>query len=218
MRLLPAPGRAPMLDDLRTLFARTWTSFLAEAGRRDPEDEVAQLLAAMRGEMVQARADLPLHEKAHTAAIADLERERRALDDAVRRGGMAERIHDAETVRVAAEFAARHRGRVEVLEEKVKATRAEWELRRTEADEMMRRFKEAESNRFILVSELRRRGAHAHLDSAVPDDRGRMEDRVSSESAYADALGDLSDDAPLSPHAADVEHRLRELKRKLGRD
>ncbi|HEX8430544.1 MAG TPA: hypothetical protein VF625_04620, partial [Longimicrobium sp.] len=152
-----------MLDDLRTLFSRTWTSFLTEAGRREPEDEVAALLAAMRREMVQARADLPLHEKAVAAAVAELERERRALDDAVRRGGMAERIHDAETVRVAAEFAARHRSRVGVLEEKVKAARAEWELRKKESEEMMRRFKEAESNRFILVSELRRRGAHARI-------------------------------------------------------
>jgi len=216
-----------MLDDLRTLFSRTWTSFLAEAGRRDPEDEVAELLAAMRREMVQARADLPLYEKGHAAAVAELERERRALDDAVRRGGMAERIHDAETVRVAAEFAARHRGRVGVLEEKVRATRAEWELRRGEAEEMMRRFKEAESNRFILVSELRRRGAHARIDSAVPDELGRMEDRVASETAYADALGDLAGaagappfprDSDVQARASDVEARLRELKRKLGRD
>ena len=208
-----------MLDDLRTLFSRTWTSFLAEAGRREPEDEVSELLAAMRREMVRARADLPLYEKHHQAAIADLDRERRALDDAVRRGGMAERIHDTETVRVAAEFAERHRRHVAVLEEKARAARAEWDLRQREAEEMMRRFKEADSNRFLLVAELRRRGAHARLDAAIPDDLERMEERVARESAYADALGDLAGDpasAPPPPRAPDVEDQLRELKRRMG--
>lgn len=157
-----------MLDDLKTLFARSWASFLEEASRREPEDEVAGLLASMRREMVQARADLPLYEKNVQAVTAELERERRALDDAVRRGGMASRIGDAETVRVAEEFAGRHRMRVAVLEEKVRAAGAELELRRAEAAEMMKRYKEADANRFILVSELRRRGVQPRLDPAPP--------------------------------------------------
>jgi hypothetical protein len=212
-----------MLDDLKKLFSKTWSAFLEEAGRREPEDQVAGLLSAMRREMVQARADLPLYEKNAAGAQADLERERRALDDAVRRGGMAERIGDAETVRVAREFAERHRMRVAVLEEKARAAAAELELRRAESDEMMRRYKEADANRFILVSELRRRGAHARLDAAsgrAPgdplDELSRMEERVASDTAYADALHDLSD-APPPPPRPSVDDQLAELKRRMGK-
>ena len=157
-----------MLDDLKKLFSQSWAAFLDEAQRREPADEVAGLLAAMRREMVDARAALPLYEKNVQAATAELERERRALDDAVRRGGMASRIGDAETVRVAEEFAERHRKRVAVLEEKVRAADAELQLRRNESDEMMKRYKEADANRFILVSELRRRGVQSRLDPAPP--------------------------------------------------
>jgi hypothetical protein len=165
-----------MLDDLKNLFARSWATFLDEASRREPEDEVAGLLASMRREMVQARADLPLYEKNVHAATAEVERERRALDDAVRRGGMASRIGDAETVRVAEEFAARHRMRVAVLEEKARAAQAELELRRHESGEMMKSYKEAEANRFILVSELRRRGVQSRLDPVPP--RPDVEDQL----------------------------------------
>ncbi|HEX8831303.1 MAG TPA: hypothetical protein VF705_09070, partial [Longimicrobium sp.] len=78
------------------------------------------------------------------------------------------RINDAETVRIAAEFAERHRKRVAVLEDKVRAAKAEQELRAQEVQDMMRRYKEADANRFILVSELRRRGVQARLDPAPP--------------------------------------------------
>lgn len=209
-----------MLDDLKTLFSRTWSAFVEEAGRREPEDQVAELLSAMRREMVQARAELPLYEKNVQGVTAELERERRALDDAVRRGGMAERIGDAETVRVAAEFAGRHRQRVAVLEEKLRAARAELELRRAESEQMMYRYKEADANRFILLSELRRRGAHAAIDAANGvDPLSRMEERVDSDTAYADALDDLATDAsgsPPPPPRPSVEDQLAELKRRMG--
>ena len=215
-----------MLDDLKRLFAQTWSAFLEETARRDPADEVAGLLASMRREMVQARAALPLYEKNVQGTTTELERERRALDDAVRRGGMAERIADAETARVAREFAERHRQRVAVLEEKLRAANAELQLRRAEAEEMMRRYKEADANRFILVAEIRRRGAHAALDAAGrrdPSDpladMSRMEERVASDTAYADALNDLSSDAgapPPPPPRPSVEDQLAELKRRMG--
>ena len=216
-----------MLDDLKRLFSRTWSAFLEETARRDPEDQVAGLLSSMRREMVQARAALPLYEKNVQGTAAELERERRALDDTVRRGGMAERISDAETARVAKEFAERHRQRVAVLEEKLRAANAELQLRRAEAEEMMRRYKEADANRFILVAEIRRRGAHAALDAAgrrdpydpLHDTSSRMEERIASDSAYADALNDLSADAgapPPPPPRPSVEAQLAELKRRMG--
>ena len=37
----PVPPPPPMLPDLKTLFSRTWSAFGEEAGRREPEDQVA---------------------------------------------------------------------------------------------------------------------------------------------------------------------------------
>jgi phage shock protein A len=213
-----------MFEDLRRLFADSWNAFLTEAGRREPEDRVAELLTAMRREMVAARANLPLQDRHLQGAQADLERERRALADAERRGQLAERIGDQETVRVAAEFADRHRKRVAVMEEKLRAAQAERDLAYQESDEMMRRYKEADTHRFALVAEIRRRGAHARLDSAMGRDPGdaadelrRAEERIIDETAYAEALDDLgAGGASPPPPQPDVDDRLAELKRRMG--
>jgi hypothetical protein len=172
--------------------------------------------------MVEARAQLPLLEQNYNAAVAELERERKRLADTERRRGQAERIHDAETVRVATEFEEKHRRRIAVLEDKVRAARAEWELRRQESAEMMTRYKEADANRFALLGELRRQGARARIDGAgggTPlDDFARAEERIEHDTAYADALHELSDTPPppRRPEPADVDDRLAELKRRMG--
>lgn len=210
-----------MMNDLKKLFARTWSAFAAEASKREPEDRVAELLSAMRREMVDARATLPLLRENVQAAERELARERTALDDAVRRGGLAEKIGDAETVRVAAEFAVRHRHRIAVLEEKLRAARAEVELRTAEVEDMMRRYKEADLNRFALLSEMRRTQANQRIreSAASRDDFAHAADRIESEIAYAEALEELSDapPPPRTPSADDVEERLREMKRRMGR-
>jgi phage shock protein A len=214
-----------MLDDLKKIFSQTWDTFLSEVGRREPEDQVTELLSAMRREMVDARAQLPLLEKNHEAAITALAREKKALEDTVRRGAMAERIGDAETVRVAKEFEEKHRRRVAVLEEKVRAAHAEWELRKDETQEMMTRYKEADANRFALLAELRRQGAKSRISGAMGgspghDDFSRAEDRIERDSTYADALDDLDADLGRTPRtpppADDVDARLAELKRRMG--
>lgn len=214
-----------MINDLKKLFSSAWDAFLAELGRRDPADHVADLLSGMRREMVHARASLPLYEQAVRAAETELERERKALDDAVRRGGLAERINDAETVRIAAEFAERHRRRVAVLEDKVRAARAEQELRAQEVQDMMRRYKEADANRFVLLNEIRRAQSQGRLNDMAQaqafDDFGRAAEKIETEIGYQEALDELSDlagPAPPPPPSRDdeVEARLQEMKRRMG--
>jgi phage shock protein A len=213
-----------MLDDLKRVFRDSWNSFAAEAGRRDPEDRVAELLSAMRQEMVHARAALPEYETHWRRSQAELDRERRHLDDCVRRATLAERIGDAETVRLANEYADRHRARVEVLEAKVKAAEAEHALRTRESQEMTRRYKEADANRFGLLAELRRQGAartlrgHLGHDAGLGDDEfDRVADRIADDAAYAEALEEMSDEPPPPPRGGgDVEDRLAELKRRMG--
>jgi phage shock protein A len=221
-----------MLDDIRKAFTEAWAAFRTELSRNDPEDQVASLLTAMRRELVAARAELPAYDEAAHRAAAEMEREKGLLEDCVRRGAMAERIGDQETVRVAGEFAERHRARVAVLQEKVRAARDEAELRRREADEMMRRYKHADANRFALLAEIRTRAAASTIRGAmgggsmgpgsgsgsVSDDFDRFASRLEDEANYADALNELDDTTPPPPPPpADVDDRLAELKRRMGR-
>lgn len=217
-----------MFDDLKNLFSKTWDAFQAEAGRSEPEDQVAELLSAMRREMVEARATVPLLDEAVTSARGALERERRALTDVERRRGLAERIGDAETVRVADEFAARHRARIAVLEDKVRAAEAERDLRKREVAEMSRQYKDADANRFALLARIRTTRAQGRMGAALGDDAppfadlGRMGEKLDDRARYADALDELDDldspPPPPRPTASDMEERLRELKRRMGQE
>ncbi|HET6762128.1 MAG TPA: hypothetical protein VFH27_00615 [Longimicrobiaceae bacterium] len=214
-----------MLDDIKKVFADAWTAFHAEATRQDPEDQVANLLLAMRSEMVAARADLPLYEQTAARAAAELQRERGLLADCLRRQQLADRIGDAETVKVAGEFAAKHAARVTVLEAKSAAAVAEQELRRSEAEEMMRRYKDADTNRFALLAEIRARQAGRTIGGAMGtgsplgDDFDRHASRIDETAAYADAMDELDGNPPPSrAPVEDVDERLRELKRRMGRE
>jgi phage shock protein A len=208
-----------MLDDLKNLFSRTWGAFQAERSRREPEDEVAELLTAMRREMVEARASLPVLDEALARAQAEVERERKALDDCRRRGELAARIGDAETVRVAGEFAERHARRVEVLEEKLRAARAERSLRAEEIERMSRQYRKAEAGRFALVARLRAR-ERVSPGSADPfDDFARISEEIEHRAAHAEAMEELTTSGPgAPPPPTGVEERLRELKRRMGQE
>lgn len=211
-----------MLKNLQSIFKNTWGAFRSELGRREPEDEVAELLGLMRREMVAARTALPEYEVAVRQAAAELETERRALVDCRRRRVLAGRIGDAETMRVADEFAARHAERAGVLEHKREAARAEWKLRGREVEEMSRRYKEADANRFALLSQLRALRAKERMNGALDDTAGpfddfaRMENAAHDQAAYADALEEMADSDEAAKGTVDVEERLRELKRRMG--
>ncbi|MBW3629702.1 MAG: PspA/IM30 family protein [Gemmatimonadetes bacterium] len=215
-----------MFEDLNRIFRKSMSAFRSELSRREPEDQVAELLTAMRREWVAARADLPLLAERLERARRELVHERDLLGQCERRGKLAEGIGDAETVRVAAEFAVRHRERVGVLEQKVAAAEAEQALRLREVAEMKRRYEEADANRFALLAEIRRRQGQARMnagaDSAAGtfDDWNRMEERISDSEAYVDALEELDPSPPprsSAPSPDHVEERLRQLKRELGK-
>ena len=214
-----------MFDDLQRIFRKSIAAFRTEVSREAPEDEVASLLTAMRREWVAARAELPLLEENLRRAAVDLARERELLEQCERRGKLAERVADAETVRIAGEFAARHREKISVLERKVGAAEAEKALRVREVEEMKRRYQEADDNRFALLAELRRARSRTRTRETAEqvggafEDFARMEERVGEGADYADALdADLgtSGTPPPARPATDVEERLRELKRRMG--
>ncbi|HET7321855.1 MAG TPA: hypothetical protein VFI96_05110, partial [Longimicrobiaceae bacterium] len=142
------------------------------------------------------------------------------------RGELAARIGDEETVRVAEEWTVRHTERVAVLEQKVSAQEAELERRTREAEEMKRRYHEADANRMLLLAELKRGAARERVHGIgerlgrSEDDWARMEEKIHSTQGYADALEELEEEPgpPPGGGAAEVEDRLRELKRRMGRE
>jgi hypothetical protein len=213
-----------MLKDLGRMFRKSLEAFRAEVGTREPEDQVAELLTAMRRELTRAKADIPLHEEELIQSRALLANERTALAQCERRLAMARNIGDEETSRVAGEFAERHRQKIGVLEAKAAAAEAELELKRKEADEMRLRYLEADANRFVLSARLRQSGRSVLDESAVKDDQafhdfGRMEEKVVSNSMYIDALKELDDSPPppRGPTPPSVEDQLAELKKKMGK-
>lgn len=217
-----------MFSDLQRLFQKSVAAFRAELEKREPEDQVAELLSAMRRELTAARVAVRELADSASAARQELQRERELLEQCERRGAMAERIGDQDTARVAAEFAARHRERVEVLERKVVAVEDEHALRQREAEQMLKQYQQADANRFALLAQLRRTQAGARIRGALDGSEGsfadwtRMEERIADDVAYADAVEQLSSEEPLPPHPpageSEVEARLRELKRRMGKE
>ncbi|MEX2584176.1 MAG: PspA/IM30 family protein [Gemmatimonadota bacterium] len=218
-----------MLNEIRRVFRRSIEAFRDEVHTDDPEDQIAELLSSMRRELVAARAAIPEYANALARARAELSRERDGLAACERRGTLAARIDDTETVRIAGEFAAKHRERIMVLDQKVIAGEAELALRRREADEMKRRYQEADANRFVLLAQLRGAATRDRMRSRLSDDEGpmsdfgRMADRVEHASAHADALDELADldgypPPPTGPTPQELEERLNELKRRMGRE
>jgi phage shock protein A len=214
-----------MFDDLQRLFKESLAAFRAELGKHEPVDEIAELLTSMRRELVAARAAIPALEADAERARRELLRDRAELEQCERRGRLAEKIGDAETVAVANEWATRYRERVAVLEKKVVAMEAETELRKREAAEMQKRFQTAEANRFSMVDALtrdrarQRRQANQRETGAAFDDFSRFEERIGGNVSVDDILRELDDSGPTPPPGPDpvsVEERLRELKRQLG--
>ena len=197
-----------MLKDLGALLHRALDRFNAEAGRRDPEDQIAELLGGMRREMVDARTLVSELKQSAAGARKELAGEQQRLADCVRRRDLAAKIGDEETTRVAEEFATRHREAVAVLQAKVRATEAELQLRTREADELAERYRQADARRFALLAELRRAGAHGRAEremAGLEDNFDRFAEQIDDQARRTDATGE-------------VERKLEELKRRAGNE
>jgi hypothetical protein len=214
-----------MFEDLQKLFRESLAAFRAELGKREPVDEVAELLSSMRRELVAAKANLPELDADTERVRLELARDRAELEQCERRGLLAEKIGDVETVNVAREWAERLRERVRVLEQKHAASIAERELRGREVVEMQTRYRTAETNRFQMVDALVRDRSRQRRDRLGQetggsfDDFSRMEEKINGAATVDEILREM--DAPESAPdraepALDVEERLRELKRRMG--
>lgn len=109
----------------------------------DPASRTRAQLSRFRETLIDAKAGVQQLREALVKTERKLERERKHLADAERRGRLAASISDQETAGIAERFAAKHRERVSVLERKLAAQQDELALAEREVADMTRRMKEA---------------------------------------------------------------------------
>jgi hypothetical protein len=161
--------------------------------------------SALESALVEARAALMGLREAREVTTAALEAERRALADAERRGGLAAGAGDAETVRVAQEFAGRHRERAGVLERKLAVQADEVAMAEREVAELTAMWRGAQVGTGRAGTSLD--AAWRALESAG------MPGRVGPD-AEAERL---RQDVDRAAREAAVEAQLAELKRRMGK-
>ena len=81
--------------------------------------------AGLREALVELKVARGQSRDALAAAERELASQEQQLADAERRGKLAENINDAETARIAGEFATKHRERIDLLRRKVEVIRDE---------------------------------------------------------------------------------------------
>jgi hypothetical protein len=160
-----------------------------------PPPDWRDLAGQMRRAAVEGRAALSKLRDALGPTERELVIERRHLDDARRRGGLAEGIGDAETAEVAGRFVARHAERVAVLEQKLAAQQAELALAERDVQQMVDQLKELELKGGMTPAGAGPAAAALGLDEAQA--LGAEMDRAARETA--------------------AEERLRELKKRMGK-
>ena len=168
---------------------------LREGSRSDPR----AYAAGLREAVLEARLGVRAMQEGLVATETELAAERQQLEDAERRGKLAAMVPDAETVRVAERYAARHRERVAVLERKLAVQREELALVERELAEMTSEAKRAVANHPSETIS----AAWRDLESAGAT-RPDEQDRVQAE-------------AERQRRESAIEAQLAYLKRKLGK-
>ncbi|TVP57403.1 MAG: hypothetical protein EA351_05730 [Gemmatimonadales bacterium] len=222
-----------MFESLREAFREATENFKKELNRDAVPEAADKLLRAMNQELVDSRLRLGELSDQLERTRTELESEDGELRTCLRREELARRIGDDETARVASEFAARHLRRRDVLEEKVAVLEKELADRRDEMQAMTEQLKEARTRRDSLTATAGRTGARDRIEEA--DDlfarMDEMAERISDFDARAQAAQEFGEmnldgveastwDRERSEKAArdDVDARLEELKRRMGRD
>lgn len=200
-------------------------------GRSGNAGDVDEILAGMREELIEAKAALPRLEQGIQKLRSLQAAERKRAEDCVRRAGQAQDIGDEETLRLAVEYAERHRERAKLYGEKLAAAEAELAMQRKTVSEMTAQLKSAVTHKDVLKVRARRSSSTESLrgggDSAAAR-FDRMAADIEEETARAEAARDLDDDLGLADPGlaarrwdseldADgvADRQLEELKRRM---
>jgi hypothetical protein len=154
--------------------------------------------AGLKEALVELKVAIGQGRDARVKAERELEAERQRLVDAERRGRLAADIDDAETVRIAAEFTAKHRERVELLERKLGVIRDELAFAEREYESLSGQYRSARLGTDTPPPAAA--AASAELDLELDRDL----DRLSSEASRA-------------ARDAAIRAQLEHLKKKLGK-
>jgi len=216
-----------MFENLRNAFREAIENFNKELDRDQVPGSVDRLLAGMREEVADAKVRVRELEDQIARADAEAAREKNEAATARRRGKMAAEIDDAETVRLAEQYAQRNDERQRVLEQKGAALRQELAIRQREIEEMLAQVKDAQSKRDSLAATTGRSGARESIRAAddLFAELDRMAEAIGDEDARARAAEDFGDldldadpDLPPTPPPVDFDARLEELKRRMGEE
>lgn len=199
IRHLSDPDDLTVLEGLR---ARLEKLLADHSPPDDPRVRTAQLHAAL----LETRVAVGILRDALTTTERLLAAEQQQFEAAERRGALAAQVPDPETVRVAEQFAARHRERVGVLEKKLAAQREELALAERDVSELTQQYRGA------------RQGTEA---GRTPAQEAAWRDLESAGGARpeTDVEGELlKHQFDRSQMDAAVQAQLDHLKKKLGKD
>lgn len=171
-------------------------------GRVAPADRRA-VIADMKRALVSAKLGVDDLREGAELTRRRLAAEREALATMQRRKTLAEGINDAETVALAAKHEQQHSERIAVLDQKLAAQDAEFQLAEREVAEMIAGLKSANAG----VGS----GATAGSTGVTDEELGLPNDaQLNSE------LDSLARQQKRSAADASAEERLAELKRRMG--
>ena len=222
-----------MFEDLRSAFREAYENFNQELNREHVPDTVDRLIGGMVDEINDVKGEVANLESQIRKALAEAEREGAEAATCMRREQMAREIGDSETADVAAQFAEKHEEHQQLLEQKAKALKAEFDFSREEVEEMMAKVKEAQAKRDLLPATAGRSGARESISAAddLFSELDRMAGKIDDErakSATAEAFSDLDlgpersdyhiDLNETPPPEPDFDARLAELKRRMDED
>jgi hypothetical protein len=189
------------------VFERLRDSLRAALDAAVPPGDLRDLARQMRDAVVEAKVAVQEIQEARQRTERALAAERQGLADAERRGRLAGEIQDAETVDVAGRYAAKHRERVAVLEQKLAAQQAELALAERDLAEMHAQLKTAERSGPQVHSERSTEAAWRDIQAAGGERPG------------TDLKDDLlKADLDRVQREATAERQLEELKKKMRKE
>lgn len=169
----------------------------------DPRERTGPLREAM----IELKLGLQAMQDGLEATTSQVDEERQHLADAERRGRLAAAVPDPETVRIAEEFAEKHRERIALLERKLAVQQQELTMAQRDLDELRTRFKAASMG-------LEDDGNLASVNQAWRDLEAAGGQRPDT-----DLKGELLQaDLDRQAKEAAVDEQLAYLKRKMKRD
>ena len=222
-----------MFENLRDAFREAVDNFKEEIRREDVPEAVDTLLRGMKAEVADKKAYARGLEVEIEQTLAKVKREQTNTETALRRQKLAQDIGDAETAKVAGDYAEKHARTLTVLEQKAKALQDELKVTEAEVTEMMTQLKSAVADREGLIAQAGRSQTRRSLGEAddLFAEMDRMAEKIEGTDHQAQAAEELAEDLGTGQRFNDietefsrlerepelsVEDRLEELKRRMG--